>query len=292
MPVTWQPIRIRLVAWARAASIVQPSRLGPVRSPDSGQKWSQFQPDSNRLILSAASHTSRICAHVVCSGLVLIAKRTELLLACRPVTLPGSCRTVTEGVRRWPAAERRRPRPWFRRPVVPAPRGSGAPWFRRRGYAGVVGRDAGRQVAGRDADRQQVPAPMRRDVRLLGDLLGEVLLESGGQGLLADVERLRRAVIAARRADPRPSGDDSPATSTGGASSASSAGPSPESGAALREIGRMGAAQPLDLAAAVAHAFTVYFHLANLAEEHQRIRTLRERDTGGKPVRESLAAAV
>jgi len=133
---------------------------------------------------------------------------------------------------------------------------------------------------------------MRRDVRLLGDLLGEVLLESGGQGLLADVERLRRAVIAARRADPRPSGDDSPATSTGGASSASSAGPSPESGAALREIAEMVAAWPLERAEAVAHAFTVYFHLANLAEEHQRIRTLRERDTGGKPVRESLAAAV
>ena len=41
-----------------------------------------------------------------------------------------------------------------------------------------------------------------------------------------------------------------------------------------------------------ARAFTVYFHLANLAEEHQRIRQLRERDAGREPVRESLAAAV
>ena len=122
---------------------------------------------------------------------------------------------------------------------------------------------------GRDADRQQVPAPMRRDVRLLGDLLGEVLRESGGEGLLDDVERLRRAVIAARRADP----------------------PSPD-GAALREITELVAAWPLERAEAVAHAFTVYFHLANLAEEHQRIRTLAERDTGAAPVRESLAAAV
>src|SRR5215470_16541207 len=65
------------------------------------------------------------------------------------------------------------------------------PAARRRRYAGVVGRDA---------DRQQVPAPMRRDVRLLGDLLGEVIRESGGQGLLDDVERLRRAVIDARLA--------------------------------------------------------------------------------------------
>ncbi len=110
---------------------------------------------------------------------------------------------------------------------------------------------------------------MRRDVRLLGDLLGEVLLESGGQGLLDDVERLRRAVIAARRP-----------------------GPAPESDAALRAITEMVSAWPPERAEAVAHAFTVYFHLANLAEEHQRIRTLRERDTGVEPVRESLAAAV
>ena len=42
----------------------------------------------------------------------------------------------------------------------------------------------------------------------------------------------------------------------------------------------------------MARAFTVYFHLANLAEEHQRIRTLRERETSAQPVRESLAAAM
>ena len=52
------------------------------------------------------------------------------------------------------------------------------------------------------------------------------------------------------------------------------------------------ASWPLARAEAVARAFTVYFHLANLAEEHQRIRTLRERDTGAEPVRESLAAAM
>jgi phosphoenolpyruvate carboxylase len=127
---------------------------------------------------------------------------------------------------------------------------------------------------GRDADRQYVPAPMRRDVRLLGDLLGEVLRESGGQDLLDDVERLRRAVIAARHAEQaRPAGKAGQ--------------PDP-----LRAIGEMVAAWPLDRAEAVAHAFTVYFHLANLAEEHQRIRTLRERDTGDQPVRESLAQAV
>ncbi len=106
---------------------------------------------------------------------------------------------------------------------------------------------------------------MRRDVRLLGRLLGDVLRESGGQDLLDDVERLRRSVIAARR---------------------------PESGdRAVDEVTDLVASWPLQRAKAVAHAFTVYFHLANLAEEHQRIRTLRKRDTAGTAPRESLAAA-
>jgi phosphoenolpyruvate carboxylase len=112
---------------------------------------------------------------------------------------------------------------------------------------------------------------MRRDVRLLGDILGQVIRDSAGPGLLAEVERLRHAVIAARRGerDQDPAGD-----------------PAGDAIAALV------ASWTLEQAEQVARAFTVYFHLANLAEEHQRIRILRERDTGGEPVRESLAAAV
>jgi phosphoenolpyruvate carboxylase len=110
---------------------------------------------------------------------------------------------------------------------------------------------------------------MRRDVRLLGDLLGEVLRESGGENLLADVERLRHAVIEARREDPPPQADP-----------------------VGDEIAALVASWPLDRAELVARAFTVYFHLVNLAEEHQRIRSLRERAAGGAPLRESLALAV
>ena len=40
----------------------------------------------------------------------------------------------------------------------------------------------------------------------------------------------------------------------------------------------------------MARAFTCYFHLANLAEEHHRARVLRERDHGPEPLPESLAA--
>src|SRR5215469_1777009 len=126
----------------------------------------------------------------------------------------------------------------------------------------------------READRQQLPALMRRDVRLLGDLLGEVIREVGGQGLLDDVERLRRAVISARE-------------QPGGA--ADQAGD---------DIAALVAGWPLDCAELVAKAFTIYFHLTNLAEERHRVRTLRgqadlaEEKWDGGPRRESPAAAV
>lgn len=111
---------------------------------------------------------------------------------------------------------------------------------------------------------------MRRDVRLLGEILGQVISESDGPDLLDDVEELRHRVIAAR------------STEASGA----------DGDTADDDIAALVASWPLARAAAVARAFTVYFHLANLAEEHQRIRTLRERDVGAEPVRESLAGAV
>ncbi|MQA02757.1 MAG: phosphoenolpyruvate carboxylase [Streptosporangiales bacterium] len=108
-----------------------------------------------------------------------------------------------------------------------------------------------------------MPEAMRRDVRLLGDTLGRVISEQGGADLLDDVERLRRAVIAAH-SDP----------------------------AAEREARRLVESWPISRAEQVASAFTCYFHLANLAEEHQRARTIAERDRSGEPVPESLAATV
>jgi phosphoenolpyruvate carboxylase len=111
---------------------------------------------------------------------------------------------------------------------------------------------------------------MRRDVRLLGDILGRVICESDGQDLLDAVEDLRHRVIAARHHDV--DGD--------------------QHAAADDHAAALVASWPVARAEAVARAFTVYFHLANIAEEHQRIRTLRERDTGTEPVRESLAATM
>jgi len=107
-----------------------------------------------------------------------------------------------------------------------------------------------------------MPAPLRREVRLLGDLLGQVLAEYGGPGLLEDVENLRRTVIVAREKE----GQDAAAG--------------------------LVAAWPIDRAEQVARAFTCYFQLINLAEERHRARVLRERDRGTEPLAESLEQAV
>src|SRR5258705_4946295 len=49
-------------------------------------------------------------------------------------------------------------------------------------------------------------APLRRDVRSLGMLLGEVLREQAGDSLYDAVEALRRTAIARREAQAPPSG--------------------------------------------------------------------------------------
>jgi phosphoenolpyruvate carboxylase len=116
---------------------------------------------------------------------------------------------------------------------------------------------------GRERAREEIPAELRRDVRLLGDLLGQVVADSGGASLLRDVERLRRSVIRAR-----------------------------SDGTYERHTEKLVASWSLQRAEAVARAFACYFHLANLAEEHHRARVLRERDQGPKALPESLAATV
>src|SRR2546423_12763125 len=107
----------------------------------------------------------------------------------------------------------------------------------------------------------EMPAQLRREVRLLGDILGQTLVEAGGPDLFEDVEELRRATIDLR------------------------GGRGPEREALARRvvehIDRLG----LDRAESVARAFTVYFQLVNLAEERHRVRVLRERSHAPGPVR-------
>ena len=115
----------------------------------------------------------------------------------------------------------------------------------------------------RSRARFEVPEELRADVRLLGELLGRVLVEYAGQPLLDDVERLRELTIA-------------------------------RDGSGAEELV---ASWPHERAEDVARAFTCYFHLTNLAEELHRGRVLRERDRTGQapstaPGTSELAQAV
>ncbi|BDZ41736.1 hypothetical protein GCM10025865_10350 [Paraoerskovia sediminicola] len=127
--------------------------------------------------------------------------------------------------------------------------------------------------AGRGLARHDVPDPLRDDVRLLGGLLGTVLVEAGGQDLLDDVERLRELVIQAY--------DEYDATTHGEG--------------VLAEAEQLVAGFTLERAEQIARAFTCYFHLANLSEEFHRVRVLRERESATTEIRpasdDSLPAA-
>ena len=92
--------------------------------------------------------------------------------------------------------------------------------------------------------------PLAREIKLLGALLGEVIVEQEGEELLDLVERIRRAAIALRRSD--------------------------------TSEGRRVLATELDTidphrAEVLIRAFGLYFQLANLAEEKERVRRLRRR---------------
>jgi phosphoenolpyruvate carboxylase len=104
-------------------------------------------------------------------------------------------------------------------------------------------------------------APLRRDVRLLGDLLGRVLVEQEGEQLLADVERVRALAREAR------------------------------GGAPLDDLRAGVAVLPLERQAGVLRAFALYFQLANAAEQQHRIRRRREYAHEGRVPSESLDAA-
>jgi phosphoenolpyruvate carboxylase len=104
-------------------------------------------------------------------------------------------------------------------------------------------------------------APLRRDVRLLGDVLGRVIVEQEGEATLATEERIRHLSRAARGGAPRD-----------------------ELRAAVQSL-------DLDEEAKVLRAFGLYFQLANLAEQHHRLRRRRQYEHEERTPRESLAEA-
>jgi len=107
-------------------------------------------------------------------------------------------------------------------------------------------------------------APLRANVRLLGEILGRVLIEQEGEEVYRLEERIRLLARLGRRGD------------TG----------------AARALAETIAALDVDTQAVVLRAFTVYFHLANIAEQHHRVRRRREHEREGGTPRESLAEAI
>src|SRR5439155_10564934 len=106
--------------------------------------------------------------------------------------------------------------------------------------------------------RVDTAAPLRRDVRLLGTILGEVLVEQEGPWLLELVERIRRDAQEAR-----------------------------DSGI----VAEVDTTLPAGEQALVLRAFGLYFQLANLAEQLHRLRRRREVAREGRVARESLEEA-
>jgi phosphoenolpyruvate carboxylase len=104
---------------------------------------------------------------------------------------------------------------------------------------------------------------LRDDVRLLGELVGEVLREQGGEDLFQDVEHVRTAAIELRSGR----GSD-------------------------RVLLEWAERQSTHRLMQLVRAFSTYFHVINLAEQHHRVRTLREREhSSPTPLHESVAAA-
>jgi phosphoenolpyruvate carboxylase len=115
-----------------------------------------------------------------------------------------------------------------------------------------------------------VDHPLRRDVRLLGRLLGDVIIEQQGQALFELEEQVRHLAIQRRR------------------------GPKPGRRAVAAELAALLQQLPLEQAEPVVRAFSIYFQLVNLAEQHHRIRRTRAHasDPEATPQRGSLEAAL
>src|SRR5438309_10249036 len=130
-------------------------------------------------------------------------------------------------------------------------------------------------------------APLRRDVRSLGMLLGEVLREQAGAEVYEAVEELRKTAIARREAlEERPrEGRRRRATSETPDGSADQ-----HMDRALRRIEQFSASTAYQLA----RAFGFYFELINLAETNhrKRRRLAHELDPEGGIQRGSLQGTV
>ncbi len=113
--------------------------------------------------------------------------------------------------------------------------------------------------------------PLAREVKLLGALLGQVIVEQAGPVLFGQVEAIRRRTIALRATD------------------------DPEVRARLGiELAAEFEALAVEDAESVIRAFALYFQLVNVAEERARVRGIRgrRRSARGAVTRGSVGEAI
>ena len=132
--------------------------------------------------------------------------------------------------------------------------------------------------------RTDKDAPLRRDIRTLGDVLGHAILQHGGPRVFDTEERLRLSCKRLREC----------AESLANASDSEILQLQNEIAALDQEITQVIENCDLDTAIDVIRAFTVYFHLVNTAEQYHRVRRRHMYETAGNPTtqRGSLAALV
>ncbi len=111
---------------------------------------------------------------------------------------------------------------------------------------------------------------LRDDVRLLGEILGATLRRQEGDALFARVERVRALAKERRAGDRR------------------------ESAADVDALAAELAGMPVDDAVPVARAFAHFLNLANVAEQHHRVRRRRayQRDARARPQPGSIEEAL
>jgi phosphoenolpyruvate carboxylase len=107
-------------------------------------------------------------------------------------------------------------------------------------------------------------AALRANVRLLGEILGAVIVEQEGEELLALEERVRKLARAGRRGYAE----------------------------ATDELTAIVHGLDLEQQALVLRSFAIYFQLANIAEQHHRVRRRRAYEAEGRTPPESGAEAL
>ena len=132
------------------------------------------------------------------------------------------------------------------------------------------------EPVGADNTPNDSSATLSANVQLLGGLVGDVLREQAGEHLFQLVEEIRTKARSQRNEDAPPAAVGADPLLTWAEA---------QSNADLAEIVR---------------AFSVYFHMINAAEQHQRIRVMRKRERDHDPahehehplLHESIASAV